>query len=1035
MEFVPANQPGYAGPRQPDFDFVLPGYYYTESEEEAYHYIARLCEEYQTITVSAHIGAYFIDQNDPDREFMCHSKANVHIFDVDCINDIPNCNLFMEFENIEGFEKSGLTQNSPTKYYFKCYNINLACVPIIHENDNQDLNVAVARHHVNEQVRQTGKKGGKQRHLLLNKWMRYLPKKPMYEITPATIHEWNMIARQNIKIFNCRAFCIYHRNLDKTTNKVINLYWNAVSKRFVEIKNFQTFFKMKKSFCEECNLFHQRKCPKNITTKVSPHKIIKKPKVSMDYFDYVIYADFECILSNDLYIPSGVCYYLLCKGKVISHEIITGDDVVEKFLDKLEEISHNIFKPDMENFMETEEHSHCKLCSSKEDLRIIMYNEYPTIFCRKCLAWNNRFYIPIVFHNFKGFDSHLLLREIAERRYSHYNLSAKTMEKIDQLVVTNEFIRLRFIDSFNFLSTSLDNLARVIKIRNLTTGNELKAPFPYEWFDSLEKLNETQLPDRDQWKNKLTGKVGNYDQALEIWNKMQFKTFREFHDFYMDLDVKLLADVFEEFRQTVFNSDKIDPLNFQGAPSLTWYLGTYKNMKDFKIIQNKDIYLDIQNNIRGGVCQVVQRYASNDMKDQILYLDVNSLYSWCMTQKMPIEYIETLEVLPSNYDIDPNYLYIISCDLLYPKDLHDRDAEFPLGPEHFAITNKQPKLCCNLFPKKNYLVLSTLLSYYLQRGLILEKVHYVYKFTSGYPLKNYVINNINIRKANLDNKPLADFCKLKNNSIYGKTCENVLKYKNINLVHNIDTTSGIDPLENHNLIDANDFIQLSDSTFMTSTKSTDVILNKPIQIGFAVLEYAKLRMYSFFYTLKNLLGDQVHLLYTDTDSLMLQFNRSIENPWLFLKQECPEWIDFDKTKEIGLLSDECNGEIIEEFIGIRAKTYSYRTENNKEVHKNKGIRGAAKIFGTDKPITFETYAEALFDKQKIYVDQRIIQSKKQIVGIKDQRKLALHLSDDKRFGCADPIFTLPWGYQGTYDGPYDYDYDPYQRSLNITQED
>ena len=78
-----------------------------------------------------------------------------------------------------------------------------------------------------------------------------------------------------------------------------------------------------------------------------------------------------------------------------------------------------------------------------------------------------------------------------------------------------------------------------------------KGVFPYDCFNSLEKLDETQLPPKEAFHSKLNNSNitdDEFEHALKVWDNFKIKTFREYHDLYMKLDVLLLTNVFENFR-------------------------------------------------------------------------------------------------------------------------------------------------------------------------------------------------------------------------------------------------------------------------------------------------------------------------------------------------------------------------------------------------------------------------------------------------------------------------------------------------------
>ena len=133
-----------------------------------------------------------------------------------------------------------------------------------------------------------------------------------------------------------------------------------------------------------------------------------------------------------------------------------------------------------------------------------------------------------------------------------------------------------------------------------------------------------------------------------------------------------------------------------------------------------------------------------------------------------------------NYDEDSDKGYIFEVDVEYPKNLHDLHSDLPFLPERMKIS-KCNKLVYNLYDKNNYVVHIRSLKQALNHGLILKKVHRVIQFNQKAWLKEYTVMNTELRKqANNDFE--KDFFKLMNNSVFGKTMENVRKHKDIKLV-------------------------------------------------------------------------------------------------------------------------------------------------------------------------------------------------------------------------------------------------------------
>ena len=150
------------------------------------------------------------------------------------------------------------------------------------------------------------------------------------------------------------------------------------------------------------------------------------------------------------------------------------------------------------------------------------------------------------------------------------NAIPNNMEKYMAFMIGNH---LTFIDSFQFMSSSLDKLVNNLpdesfKYPKETFKNELfqltkqKGVYPYDHMDSFDKFNETELPKQEDFYSILNNENitdDQYNHAQDEWNKFNLKTMGEYHNLYLKSDIVLLADVFENFRKTCLQYYKLDP--------------------------------------------------------------------------------------------------------------------------------------------------------------------------------------------------------------------------------------------------------------------------------------------------------------------------------------------------------------------------------------------------------------------------------------------------------------------------------------------
>ena len=165
---------------------------------------------------------------------------------------------------------------------------------------------------------------------------------------------------------------------------------------------------------------------------------------------------------------------------------------------------------------------------------------------------------------------------------------------------------------------------------------------------------------------------------------------------------------------------------------------------------------------------------------------------------------------------------------------------------------------------KKYVVHIRSLKQALNHGLILKKVHRVIQFNQKAWLKKYIDMNTELRKQ-AKNEFEKDFFKLMNNSVFGKTTENVRKQREIKLV----TT---DKRRNQLVSEPNYHTKkwFSENLLAIEMKKTKANMNKLIYLGFSILDLGKIVMYEFWYDyIKPKYGKKAKLCYMDTYNFVI----------------------------------------------------------------------------------------------------------------------------------------------------------------------
>ena len=561
-----------------------------------------------------------------------------------------------------------------------------------------------------------------------------------------------------------------------------------------------------------------------------------------------------------------------------------------------------------------------------------------------------------------------------------------------------------------------------------------KGFFPYEYLDSIEKLKDPKLPPLKAFYSKLTGRgitEKNYNHALNVWKTFNMKTLKDYLKFYNESDVLLLADVFENFRDLCLKIYGLDPAHYYTAPGLAWDAMLKMTGVNLELLSDIDMLLMVEKGIRGGISIISNRYgeANNKyMKDFnknklfkfLMYLDANNLYGWAMSQKLPVHSFKwmtnkEIENIFNNQIVQvwEKTPCILEVDIEYPKELHDLHNDYPFCPERVECDNGVKKLIPNLRDKNNYVIHYKNLIQCLKAGLKLKKIHRGIKFIESDFLKPYIDKNTSLRTKAKNNFE-KDFFKLMNNSVFGKTMENIRNRVNVKLVNSEDKFKKL--VAKPNFLSQKIFNENLVSVHM---KKTSLTMNKPVYLGMCILDLSKTLMFDFHYNyIIPKYGNKAKLLFTDTDSFIYEIQTKD-----FYKDISGDVKDrFDTSdypdnhpsgiptginkKVLGMFKDEVVGKNIKEFIGLRSKLYSFITEEGKENKRCKGVKKNV----VEKYIRHEDYKTCLKTGKEQLRRQTIIRSYEHEIYTEEVNKVALSAADDKRYLLKDSFDTLAWGH-------------------------
>ena len=677
-------------------------------------------------------------------------------------------------------------------------------------------------------------------------------------------------------------------------------------------------------------------------------------------------------------------------------------------------------------------------------------------------------FTPVFFHNLQNYDAHLFVRALGlmdevlsikcipnnDEKYISFSLKfeLKRITKWDwkteewkEVAIQHE---IRFLDSFKFTLAGLEGLVKNLSREDLTEtarffGEKIdlvsrKGVYPYEFMDDFEKFKKQSLPKKTSFFSRLKQeKISDedFEHAQKVWREFQLKNMGEFHDLYLKTDVLLLADVMENFRKLCEKNYELDPAHFFTVPGMAWDAMLKMTGIELEILEEGeiDMLLMIEKGIRGGISNAFKRYAKAnnkfmknfdpDLKSSfIVYLDANNLYGWAMSKPLPIGNFEWMsEAELENWERFANEEgigCILEVDLEYPRELHDFQNDFPLAPEKLTL-GKVEKLTQNLRDKKAMVLHGKNLKLYLSLGMKLKLIRRGLKFAEKDFMKCYIDKNTSLR-SQAKNDFEKELFKLMNNSVFGKTMENVRKRVSIELVKDAERAAKL--VNQPNFEDLKIFDEFLIAIKMRKTK---VWMNKPVYVGMSILDLSKTLMFDFHYGYVKKKWENCEVLYSDTDSLVLKIET--EDFFADISGDVAEWFDTNEfpedhpavlgglsivkenKKKIGLMKDDCGGKIVTEWVALRPKLYSFLTEEKEKIggkQKAKGLKKSMK----NKSLRHENFLKCLKTGESQTRKQCLFRSRDHHIFTENMVKVALSANDDKRIVLENGIDTLSLGH-------------------------
>ena len=689
-------------------------------------------------------------------------------------------------------------------------------------------------------------------------------------------------------------------------------------------------------------------------------------------------------------------------------------------------------------------------------------------------------FVPLYFYNGSKYDFHLIVKDLFSSE-TLQKLRINILCKTEEEYFSMQFGCIRILDAFRFFTPySLGFMGKTLKsdqCKILTSYNlkPLKGIYPYEYLTGdINRINEImqeqKLPSYENFYSSLKQSnitKDDYAEAEKNWKELNCNTMYDYTMKYLQIDVLILADLFENFRDMCTDYYGIDPCYCYSSPGLTWLAGlkhTGVKLKHYKE-NTYDKLLFFESGIRGGVSSVLgNRYVkcynkkvepenyghmkeitsqeeekllsifsmsekgliTDDEKNQkfdefmrenyLLYYDFNSLYSSCMIQELPTGEMEWCHDLSYERTYDNGFVYEV--DLEYPDEIKDTTKYYPFCPE-----NKTPKIedfteyqksimPKNYRPSKKLMLTQSNKEKYVVEGRMLDWyldhgmiLTKVHRKLT-YEKSKWLKNYIefNIEKRKEAKRKKDDF-----GNVFFKLMNNAFYGKTL---ENVRNRQNIEIVYNNerfqNLTRKPTYkrtTRFSDNLCAMHLRRSIVKHDKFNYIGFTILELAKMFMYKFIYDyLAPAYGENYKLHFSDTDSVFLELTIPFNSS---LEAEIDKIKDIIHPSDLCKVKDELNEEFITEAVFLKAKCYCYESTKKDTKRENKTLKGISKASIANQ-ITFQDYKNVLFTNQIKNADNYRLNSNKHRIYLKEENKLALDPFDDKRRIQGDGITTLPY---------------------------
>ena len=247
-------------------------------------------------------------------------------------------------------------------------------------------------------------------------------------------------------------------------------------------------------------------------------------------------------------------------------------------------------------------------------------------------------------------------------------------------------------------------------------------------------MNDTAfLEKEDLYSRSNVEDVTDADYAKEFEKELRkrvrkklgdYQNLDDYQDLYVQSDKLLLADVFENFRKMYLKIYGFDAAHFLSSPGIAWQAPLKKTKVKLDLLTDIDMFLVVEKGIRRGIChsfywytkankKCMKYYDKNKESSYVHYWDVNNLFGWAMSQKLPEKNFKWVKVILKfnkvcvyvytckSYKEESDKQHFLEADVEYPENLYNLPNDLPFLYERMKI-DKAEKLVANLHDKTEY---------------------------------------------------------------------------------------------------------------------------------------------------------------------------------------------------------------------------------------------------------------------------------------------------------------------------------------------